>query len=153
MPGHTGYDRRVRDVLSLSGFVEFVRAAELAVLATASPAGKPEAALLGVAVTESGELVVDIARSARKLANIERNNQVAVVIGWADDVSIQVEGHIRLVAGEERRGYEQVYLARFPGSRVADPGFAVAVITPQWVRSYDAGSDPARTAHADWLAE
>jgi pyridoxine/pyridoxamine 5'-phosphate oxidase len=135
--------------LSLSEFVEFARAAELAVLATASPAGKPEAALLGVAVTESGDLVVDIHRSARKLTNITRNNQVAVVIGWADDVSIQVEGHIRLVTGDERRGYEKVYLARFPGSRVSDSAFEVAVITPEWVRRYDAGSDPARIAH--WL--
>jgi predicted small integral membrane protein len=50
--------------LSLSAFVEFTRAAGMAVLATASPAGKPEAALLGVAVTESGELVVDILGTA-----------------------------------------------------------------------------------------
>lgn len=108
----------------------------MAVLATASPAGRPEAALLGVAVTDSGELVVDILGNARKLANIERNDQVALVIGW-DEVSMQVEGRIRLVGGDERRACEQVYLDQFPGSRVADPAFAVAVITPDWVRRYD----------------
>lgn len=139
------------DVLSLSAFVEFARAAPLAVLATASPGGKPEAALLGIAATEAGELVVDIPGQARKLANIDRNNQVAVVIGCAGGVSIQVEGHIRVVTGDERRGYERAYLARFPDSRVTDPAFVVAVITPAWVRRYDATTDPARTAQADWL--
>lgn len=131
----------------------FARAAELAVLATASPAGKPEAALLGIAATDEGELVVDVPDHARKLANIDRNNQVAVVIGWREGVSIQVEGHARVVTGEERRRYEQVYLARFPGSRVTDPAFVVAVITPAWARRYDASVDPARIAHADWLLE
>ena len=132
------------DVLSLSAFVAFARAEGMAVLATASPAGEPEAALLGVAVTDAGELVVDIVGTARKLANIERNDQVALVIGWGE-VSFQIEGRIRLVDGEERRRYEQVYLGRFPGSRVTDPAFAVAVITPGWVRRYDARTDPART--------
>jgi predicted small integral membrane protein len=73
--------------LSLSAFVEFTRAAAMAVLATATPAARPEAALLGVAVTDSGELVVDILGNARKLANIERNDQVALDVGW-DEVSM-----------------------------------------------------------------
>jgi hypothetical protein len=141
----------VVDLLSLSEFVEFARAAELAVLATASPGAKPEATLLGIAVTDSGELVVDIPGYACTLANIERNNQVAVVIGWDKGVSIQVEGHIRLVTDAERRAYAQTYLARFPGSRVADPGIEVAVITPAWVRRHDTSTEPASTLHADWL--
>ena len=141
----------VSAVLSLSEFVEFARAAGLAVLATASPTGQPEAALVGIAVTAPGELIVDIPRHARKLANIDRNDRAAAVIGWDAGVSIQVEGRIRLVTGEQRRGYEQSYLARFPDSRVADPEFEVAVLTPDWVRRYDATSDPALIAHADWL--
>lgn len=100
----------------------------------------PRPALLGVAVTDSGELVVDILGNARKLANIERNDQVALVIGWGE-VSMQVEGRIRLVGGDERRAYQQVYLDQFPGSRVADPAFAVAVITPDWMRRYDTSTD------------
>ncbi len=141
----------MRNVLSLSDFVEFARAAPLAVLATASSAGKPEAALLGIATSDAGELIVDIPGSARKLANIERNNQVAMVIGCRDDMSIQVEGHIRIVTGDERHAYERIYLAQFPGSRVTEPAFVVAVVTPEWVRRYDATSTPARMAHADWL--
>lgn len=125
--------------------VAFIRAVGMAVLATASPDGRPEAALVGVAVTDSGELVVDILGDARKLANIERNDQVALVIGWGD-VSLQVEGRIRVVEGGERHRYEQVYLDRFPDSKIADPTFVVAVITPHWVRRYDA-----RTATVDEL--
>lgn len=137
--------------LSLSDFVSFVRAAELAVLATSSPQGKPEAALMGIAVTDKGELIVDMPADARKLANIEHNDQAAMVIGWDAGVSIQVEGRIRVVTGEERTGYERVYSARFPGSRVGDPAFVVAVLAPEWVRRYDATTGPARCDHADWL--
>jgi pyridoxine/pyridoxamine 5'-phosphate oxidase len=116
----------------------------MAVVATASTSGKPEAALLGIAVSDAGELVVDTPNNARKLANIAENDQVAVVIGWTDGVSVQVEGRIRVVTGDERRVYERIYTDQFPGSRVTDPGFTVAVVTPEWGRRYDATTEPAR---------
>jgi general stress protein 26 len=123
----------------------------MGVVATASPSGKPEAALVGIAVTDRGELVFDTPSGARKVANIERNDRVAVVIGWDDGVSVQVEGTARVVNDDERAGYERIYASQFPGSRVTDPSFAVAVLTPNWVRRYDATSDPARCEHANWL--
>lgn len=101
-------------VVSRAEFVQFARAAGMAVVATASTSGKPEAALLGIAVSDGGELVVDTPNNARKLANIAENDPVAVVIGWSDGVSVQVEGRIRVVTGDERRGYERVYTDQFP---------------------------------------
>jgi pyridoxine/pyridoxamine 5'-phosphate oxidase len=141
----------VTDGLSQSEFVEFVRAARMGVVATASPSGKPEAALVEIAVSDCGELIFDTPAGARKLANIERNDQVAVVIGWNDGVSVQVEGTARIVTDDERQRYERLYASQFPGSRVTHPSFEVAVVTPAWVRRYDATSDPARCEHAGWL--
>ncbi|GAB3889331.1 pyridoxamine 5'-phosphate oxidase family protein [Kibdelosporangium lantanae] len=137
-------------VIARAEFVHFARTAGLAVLATASPSGKPEAALVGIAVSDAGELVLDTPNTARKLANIAENDQVAVVIGWADGVSVQVEGRIRVVTGDERRTYERIYTDRFPGSRVADPGFTVAVVTPEWGQRYDATTNPARVEPIDF---
>jgi general stress protein 26 len=143
---------RVTDGLSKSDFVEFVRAAGMGVVATASPSGKPEAALVEIAVSDRGELIFDTPAGARKLANIERNDRVAVVIGWNDGVSVQVEGTARIVTDDERRRYERLYASQFPGSRVAHPSLEVAVVTPDWVRRYDATRDPAQCEHAGWLA-
>jgi hypothetical protein len=55
------------------------------------------------------------------------------------------------VTNDERLSYEGIYLAQFPTSRVPSPSFEVAVVTPDWVRRYDATSDPAQYDHADWL--
>ena len=137
--------------LSQSDFVEFVRAAGMGVVATASPSGEPEAALVEIAVSDSGELIFDTPAGARKLTNIERNDRVAVVIGWNEGVSVQVEGTARIVNEYERLRYERIYASQFPGSRVTLPSFAVAVVTPGWVRRYDATSNPAHCEHANWL--
>jgi len=75
----------------------------MAVIATASPSGRPGAALVEIAVSDGGELIFDTPAGARKLANIERNDRVALVIGWNDGVSVQVEGTVRIVTDDERR--------------------------------------------------
>ena len=105
---------------------------------------------MAIAVSDCGELIFDSPAGARKLTNIERNDRVAVVIGWNDGVSVQVEGTARIVTDHERQRYERLYASQFPGSRVTHPSFEVAVVTPDWVRRYDATSDPARSEHASW---
>jgi general stress protein 26 len=135
---------------SLAAFVGFGREIGLAVVATTSLDGKPEAALVGIAVSDLGELIFDTHADARKVGNLRHHHRVAAVIS-SGDVSVQIEGRAGLVDGEDRRTYEQMYAAQFPRSRVADPSFAVVVITPEWVRRYDASVDPALTTLGDWL--
>lgn len=61
-------------------FVEFVRAARLAVVATTNTRNQPEAALVEVAVTESGELVLDTKSEARKVMNFAHSPRAALVV-------------------------------------------------------------------------
>jgi hypothetical protein len=51
-----------------SDFVAFVRAARLGVVATVNATGAPEAALVGVAVTDLGEVVLDSLAVSRKVS-------------------------------------------------------------------------------------
>ena len=143
LPSHTG--------LSLSGFVQFVKDDNLAVLATISPDYVPEAALMGVAVSDSAVLIFDAPAGARKLSNIHFNDRVAVVIGWSGGVSIQVEGSVRIVIGDERKHYEEIYASQFPNSQVSSPSFEVFVVIPSWVRRYDATTEPPKCDFAEWL--
>jgi pyridoxine/pyridoxamine 5'-phosphate oxidase len=130
------------DTMTRDQFVAFVRDARQGVVATVDPARHPEAALVGVAVTDGGELVFDAPNATSKIANIREKSRVALVIGWDDDVSVQVEGDADILSGPDREAHGRVYLAQFPGSRVLDEGFAVVRVVPGWLRYYDARSEP-----------
>ena len=81
--------------------VGFVRSRGLAVVATRGPDGAPQAALVGIAATDAGELVFDCSRESRKYVNIERHPEVAVVVGWDDEVTVQIEGLADVLTGDE----------------------------------------------------
>lgn len=147
----SGYSWSVMDTLSRPEFVDFVRHARLAVLTTASIAGRPEAALMEVAVTRSAELIFDTPFDARKIEHIRHNDQVAIVVGWQAGVSIQVEGTVRIAADKERAYYEEQYLADWPNARVMDRSFAVLVVTPAWVSLYDATPKPPLRRYGIWM--
>lgn len=148
-PASAHRDRRVhaRAGDSLSGvsepmtrdeFVEFVRSARLGVVATTSAHGDPEAALVDLAVTSDGEVVFDTKAAARKVANIEANPHVALVVGWEDRVSVQVEGDAEVLSGDDREKYGSVYLEQYPGARAHLDEFALVRVVPRWLRIFDA---------------
>jgi hypothetical protein len=68
----------------------FLRAHRLAVEATADPSGAVEAAVIGIAVSDTFEIVFDTLSTSRKARNLERNARIALVIGG-------------VLEGEERR--------------------------------------------------
>src|ERR1700727_2545564 len=97
-------------------FAEFVRVAGMGVVATADADGNPEAALVDLAATDAGEVIFDTPITARKVVNIAVNPRVALVVGWNDGVSVQLEGRADTLTGEERAEYGRIYTERFPGS-------------------------------------
>jgi general stress protein 26 len=131
-------------------FVAFVRSARLAVVATTNTGNQPEAALVEVAVTESGELVFDTRSEARKVKNLAHSPRVAVVVGWEDGVSLQLEGQADILTGPERIAYGQVFESQFPGSRALEEGFTLIRVVPDWLRYYDARPDSSRVAEGPW---
>ncbi|WP_353113885.1 pyridoxamine 5'-phosphate oxidase family protein [Microbacterium sp.] len=130
----------------------FVRAEGRGVVATVSPDGAPEAALVGLTARDDGTLIFDSPETFRKIANLRADDRVAVVIGTGGDVSVQVEGTALVVEGEERVALAAEYETRFPGSRALTDGFAVVAVRPAWVRVYDASSPAPEVAEARWNA-
>ncbi|MFB7892078.1 pyridoxamine 5'-phosphate oxidase family protein [Microbacterium sp. NPDC056044] len=130
-------------------FVAFVRAEAQGIVATVSPSGAPEAALVGIAALDDGTLVFDTLVGSRKAENLRHDHRIAVVIG-TDGVSVQIDGFGTIVHGTLREEYGGAYNAQFPGSRALDPAFAVVVVRPAWVRVYDASADPAHVTEARW---
>ena len=82
-------------------FINFVRQRGLAVIATRGADGAPQAALIGITATERGELVFDTSRSSRKCGNLSAFAQVALVIGWDNEMTVQCEGTADIPTGAD----------------------------------------------------
>jgi hypothetical protein len=115
-----------RGVLDRPELIDFVRARGLGVIASRGPDGSPQAALVGIAATDEGELVLDCSRGSRKYANIESDPAVAVVVGWDDEVTVQVEGSAQILGGADLERCKVAYFEQYPGGqeRAASPEIA-----------------------------
>ncbi len=139
-------------MLTRAEFIAFVRVARLAVVSTTNAAGNPEAALVEIAVTDAGELLLDTPTTTRKVRNIEETPRVALVVGWSDQVSIQVEGMAEILAGDARSAYGQIFEAQFPGSRAMHEDFTLIRVVPDWLRYYDAHPNSYQVTEGLWSA-
>jgi pyridoxine/pyridoxamine 5'-phosphate oxidase len=119
--------------------VRFVRQCGLAVLATRGPDGAPQAALVGVAATDQAEIVFDTSVQSRKYRNITESEQVALVIGWDDEITVQCEGTADVLTGEDRCRCLAAYFAQYPDGRerAQNPDIAHIRTRPGWVRRSD----------------
>src|SRR5688572_25614268 len=110
-----------------SELLEFLRSHRYAVQASVSAAGRPQAAVVGIAVSDAFEIVFDTTDSSRKAGNLRMNPGVALVIGGThdgDERTAQFEGIADVPSGAERDRILQLYFSRFPDGRerLAWPG-------------------------------
>jgi hypothetical protein len=67
--------------LTRSDLFEFIAMRRLAVLASISPEGAPQSALVGIAAISDLEVVFDTVKSTRKYRNLVANPSCSFVIG------------------------------------------------------------------------
>jgi uncharacterized protein YhbP (UPF0306 family) len=123
---------------------EFIRARPLAVIATADKAGKPEAALINIAVTPDLEIVFETTSATRKFANLENNSEIALVVGWEGEQTLQYDGIVDQPEGVALDRLRSLYISRFPekDSHQYWPGNSYFRVRPFWIRFSD--YDPPR---------
>lgn len=119
--------------------LDFLQKHRLGVLATVSPNGDPEAAVVGIAVTDRLELVFDTLDTTRKCQNLRNHANIAFVIGWDDEMTVQVEGIADEPAGPELDRLKTTYFAAYPdgSSRQSWPGITYFRVRPTWARYSD----------------
>jgi hypothetical protein len=61
---------------------EFLRGYRLAVIGTVNPEAAPQAAVIGIVVTEALDIIFDTLSTSRKYANLRADSRVALAIGW-----------------------------------------------------------------------
>lgn len=125
---------------------EFAVAQRIAALATVSPSGDPEAALMGVAVTPDFEIVFDTLNTTRKYTNLAANLRVALVVGCSGGVSIQYEGVAEVLDAQRDETYLELYFGAFPNGRSRQQwvGMTYFLIRPRWLRYCDYTQHPPR---------
>lgn len=129
--------------MTIEELVAFVRDRRLAVVATVAGQGRPEAALVGVAATARGEIIFDTSRGSRKFRNLTSRQAIALVIGWEDERTLQIEGVADLPEGEDLARCQEAYFAAFPDGRkrADDPSLAYVRVRPSWYRYSDYNDD------------
>jgi hypothetical protein len=129
-------------------FINFVRERGLAVIATRGAEGAPQAALVGIAATGRGELVFDTSRGSRKYRNLSAFAQVALVIGWDNEMTVQCEGIADIPTGADRDRCLPAYFPQHPDGvdRAHDHDIVHVRLRPSWLRysDYRPGSFPSR---------
>ncbi len=113
-------------------------------ISTISPAGTPQAAVVGFGETESFQIIFGTSNTSRKYANIMADPHVALVIGWDGTQTIQYEGKARELSGDEMQVMSEIYFAKHIEARkyreLADQRYFV--VEPSWLRYSDLAHYP-----------
>jgi len=122
--------------MKLEEVFDIVRGKRLAVVSTVHDSGAPEAALVGFALTARNEVVFDTLGSSRKAVNIAREPAAALVIGWDNDITVQIEGAARRPQGDDLAYAKTAYYREWPEGRAREnwPDIAYIVVKPRWMR-------------------
>jgi hypothetical protein len=134
--------------MTTAELLQIMRAHRLAVQASASPSAAVQAALVGIAVTNSLELVFDTVDTTRKVRNLRRSPNVAFVLGgWlnGDERTVQYEGVADEPTGNELERVKAAYFATWPDgpARASWPGLVYFRVRPTWIRFSDFTTTPA----------
>jgi pyridoxine/pyridoxamine 5'-phosphate oxidase len=132
----------------------WLRAHKLGVEASLHGDGRPQAAVVGIAVSDELELVFDTVTTSRKYDNLRRDPRCAFV-WWDGDVTVQLEGLAEEMRGADVGRAQTVYFAAFPDGpeRAAWPTIAYFRVRPTWIRTSDFSASPPRIiAHFGELA-
>jgi len=117
---------------------QYISQHKLGVVSTTNSDGKPESALVGIAVSNNLEIIFDTVKSSRKYANILQNRRVSLVIGWDDETTVQYEGEAEILGKDNAAdNLRQLYYIAYPdGLERAEtwPGLVHIKVEPKWIR-------------------
>jgi general stress protein 26 len=130
--------------MTLEEVFDIAKTKRYLVVSTVNESGAPEAALMGFALTQAKEIVFDTLSTSRKAVNLARNPVAALVIGWDNHVSLQIEGVARRPAGDDLASAKAAYFREWPDGRAREnwPNITYVVVQPKWIRYSDYSGVP-----------
>ncbi len=133
--------------MSRDELLEFIRGERYAVQASVSALGSPQAAIVGIVVSDRFELFFDTLSTSRKAINLRQNPVAAFVVGPTGagaDRTVQLEGLVDEPSGAELYRLLELYFARFPDGRArqSSGGVLYVRVRPTWIRYSNFSADP-----------
>jgi hypothetical protein len=133
--------------------LSFMRQNKHAVVASCGQ-GAPQAALVGIAVSDAFEILFDTVDTTRKAQNLRQDPRAAFVIGGSGDDAdrtLQYQGLADEPSGAELAALKQLYFERFADgpSRESWTGITYFRVRPSWLRYTDYRADPPRIIELD----
>jgi uncharacterized pyridoxamine 5'-phosphate oxidase family protein len=119
--------------------LQFLHKHRLGVVATISPSGEPQSAVVGIAVTDQLEIVFDTLSTTRKCKNLRRYPNISVVVGWDNEITVQYEGIADEPSGSELARLKELYFGVYPECKEHQSwdGITYFRIRPTWIRYSD----------------
>jgi pyridoxine/pyridoxamine 5'-phosphate oxidase len=122
----------------------FISQQRYGVVSSIASNGTPQSALVGIASTSRLEIMFDTVKSSRKYPNLIQRPGCSLVIGWAGEQTLQMEGIAEEPQGAALKQFQDVYFAEWPECRehMSWPGIAYFVVHPHWIRYSDYDRKP-----------
>lgn len=125
--------------------LQFIKSHAECVLATASPEGQPEAAVVLFSVDNDFKFYFGTRKEYRKYGNLLKNNKTAVVVGTSgkDPRTVQIEGVMEILENpediEKARQILRQNLAMIP---FLEMPLVLMRLNPTWARYLDGTKGP-----------
>ena len=112
-----------------------------------SERGTPQAAIVGIVVSDRFEVFFDTLAASRKTANLRRTATAAFVIGpagFGSDRTVQLEGAADEPSGADLDRLLGLYFQKVPDGRARQQGSGITYwrVRPAWLRYSDFSVDP-----------
>jgi general stress protein 26 len=130
--------------MKLSEIYEFVKTCNLAVVSTINQNGSPQSAVVEFAEQPDLTIIIHTLNTSRKYQNLRLNKEVAIVIGWDNNITVQINAVAHELAGDELAIIKQIYSAKNERAKKWEirPDIAYFAFKPTWIRYSDLGQKP-----------
>jgi Pyridoxamine 5'-phosphate oxidase len=140
-----------------AALLAFLRAERHAAVASVAADGAPQAAVVGVVVSDDFEVFFDTLERTRKAVNLRARGRSALVLGGFEPTAqrtVQLEGVADEPRGTELERLKALYFERFLDgpTRQAWPGLIYVRVRPTWLRYTDFREDPPLVVELDAAA-
>ena len=133
-----------RGFLNNAELYSFMKRARYGVVSSLAADGKPQSALVAVAITPKLEIVFDTLTTTRKYANLSARPACSVALWWGGEQTVQIDGYALEASGPLLEHYREAYFGAWPDGRdrLGWVGITHFVVQPRWIRAIDYDQSP-----------
>lgn len=130
--------------IKLEDIMEFVKDHNLTVISSVDEQGNPQAAVVEYGELPDMTIIIDTIKTSRKYKNFQKKSDVALVIGWDQNITVQIEGKAQELSGKKLEQAKQAYFEKNPRAKKwgDKPDIAYFAIKPHWIRYSDLNQHP-----------